>query len=493
VFIFTKRNIKNLRVDGLFFIPILALLAQAVAASLLNLRSPFWLDEVATGEYACQPTYIDVFNMIAGDVHPPLFVLWVHTIFDLFGCNLNFVRISNAIALIGSGSIYCLLLRRRFGVLAALLFAALFFGSPTVWHYAYEARAYALLAAATIFVLYAAINNAWNLGLAASTIGSSLHYFGAYLFIVQVLMFFLLHGRITTFHLIKMVIALVLVSLQYAYSLPLAVTSMTSNDSWFLPALTWLDLLIILPAYLLGGLSIVLPPFLLGGLSQYVLVIAAFLTLPMVFKFLDQFEKRLIVGCLLMFTLFVIAVFLISYHKPMFVPRYMFFLAPLLFTGISVFLPKIAVNYFASENSPYRSMQLLVSLITIYICFGLATTLKDGKKYRLLHWNDAAKTSICSQNICGFVLDDPVIPYATLTQYNALANFLLRANGKREISWVAILPRDLENWISNNRSTPFVYVQSSRPALNIKELSNAFSLSCTTVVTQPAAFVCQKR
>jgi uncharacterized membrane protein len=160
-----------------------------------------------TGAFACQPTYIDTLNVTAGDVHPPLFYLWVHTIFDLFGCNLNFVRISNAIALIGSGGIYCFLLQRKFGVLAALTFAALFFGSSTVWYYAYEARPYALLTAATILLLYAILNNAWNSGLIVTTIGASLHYFGAYLFIVQIFMFFLLHGRITTSQLIKMVIA----------------------------------------------------------------------------------------------------------------------------------------------------------------------------------------------------------------------------------------------------------------------------------------------
>ncbi|MEY3786448.1 MAG: hypothetical protein RLZ75_653 [Pseudomonadota bacterium] len=485
MFIFIKRYIKNPRIDLLFFIPIFALFAQAVIASLFNLRSPFWLDDVIAGAFACQPTYIDTLNMAAGDVHPPLFYLWVHTIFDLFGCNLNFVRISNAIVLIGSGGIYCFLLRQRFGVLAALTFATLFFGSSFVWHYAYEAKSYAFLVSTAVFLLYAVLNNKWNMGLVATAIGASLHYYGAYLFIVQVLMFFLLYGRITASQLIKMVIALVLVSLQYAYSLPLTATSIASSDSLY-PLISWLAMLL-------------LPAFLLGGLYQYVLVMPVFFALPKTVKFLNQFEKNLIAGCLLLPAIFVIAVFLISLHKLMFVPRHFLFLTPLVFTGISVLLPKIADNYSSSKYSPYQLMQILVIYITIYICFGVVTTLQKGNNYRLvMNWNDAAKTSICSQKTCGFVIADfsggSFVDSITSNQYNAFANFLLRANGKKKISWVAIKPKYLENWIANNRDIPFVYVNNKVPIniLNLDKLINTYSLSCTTVPTEPSVSVCQR-
>jgi hypothetical protein len=176
----------------------------------------------------------------------------------------------------------------------------------------------------------------------------------------------------------------------------------------------------------------------------------------------------------------------------MFVPRFFLFLTPLVFTGISVLLPKITDNYSSSKYSPYQLIQIFVIYITIYICFGVTATLLGRNNYRLDHWNDAAQTSICSQKICGFVLNDPFVDYMASIQYNAIANFLLRANGKTEIGWVAIKPQELKNWLSNNRDTNFVYVNSTRPVLNLKELTNTFNLNCTTVVTQPTTVVCQR-
>ena len=463
----------------MFFTPIFALLIQAIISSWFNLKSPFWLDETYTGAMSCQPTYYDVLNIIAGDTHPVTFALWVHSIFNLFGCNLTVIRISNAIILVSTGIIYSLLLQRKFGILSALIFNTLFFGSSFIWYYAYEARAYPLLTATTILVLYTIINNKWNLGLIATILGASLHYFGAYLFVIQLVIFISLYHRINIPSSITLLFALILISLLYFYSLQLTTTNINSTDSWFSP-----------PSFV----SIFfVPVVLLGSFQQYILGISTFIIFFRAIKLLNWLERNLTINCLLLAIIFIIGLFIISLHKPMFVPRYMMFLSPLLFTPISIFLPKITNNYFCNKYGSMQSIQILTFSMTIYVCFGIISTLQSGKYYRLEHWNNAAQYSICSKRTCGFILDMDFQAYMTSSQYNALANFLLRTNGTTDISWTAIYSKDIENWLSNHRDTPLIYVKSTyAPKKHLNDLISKFNLHCTTSEIQPSVFLCQR-
>jgi hypothetical protein len=485
MFIFEKKDIQNLRNYIWFLIPASALIAQAVIASWINFRSPFWLDEVATGAMACQPAYTDVLKMAAGDVHPPIFALWVHAIFYLFGCKLIFVRIINFIILTGSAGTYCFYIKRRFGTLSGLIFATIFFGSPTVWHYAWEARSYALLTAASICVAYAVISNAWSLCLAAAVAGAALHYFGAWLFIVQALMFYMLNGRISSVNLTKMLIAGAFVSLLYVYSLLSSVGNMASFSHSAAPS--WLTLPVIPCVVFFGSINQSFFAFIFMPLI---------VKLPSVAKQMCRFEKTIAFGLPFISFLFIIGLFFIAYHKGgrlMFALRYMIFLVPLTATGISILSSKISENYFSKPENNI-ALKLFALITAIYISLGTASVWEDRNSIRPGNWNNAANNSVCSRTTCGFVLDEPsFLAMHTAEHYNAIANFLLRSSNKKDFSWVAIQPQDLALWIANNPDTPFVYVKEDNPTLNFEELIRAFGLSCSTDPTQPVTFVCQKQ
>jgi hypothetical protein len=456
----------------LVFLAAILILVNVLIASWYNLKSPFWLDEIIVGSTACKSNYFDVLEAVRGDPSPPTHWVISHALFNVFGCELVSVRIVNAVLVAVGLFLLLRILYSKYGFDTALLFVTMFTGSFTVTYYSFEARMYALLMFSCLTMLGAVLLARWHIAVLFACFAASLHLFGWYLYVVLVAIYFLLYGAPTRGQRLTLGVGILVNVLFYGYTiLPLA-SSVSGASSWFLkPGL--LDLFYI-------------PSFIFGGAAQYILYSLSALLIWINYKSHGFDHTELLILCCSLIIAFVLILFIVSQYNPMFAPRYAVFLAPVLFLGLSSWL-----GAWLSQSSSAREVKssAVIGLVIVSSCCSVFDTINIGPHLRPLGWDVISYNSICASINCGFVLDDPIIPFTPDTAYHQISNFPVQYRNSR-VEWEAVRPEKLDNWLDENPDKPFIYVRSSRPVVDIHELMAKKKLLCTREDRQPASYLC---
>lgn len=174
--------------------PLFAVLALALILRLINLNQSLWLDE-AVQAITSQGSFLNIFQELRGDFHPPLYHLlmwgWVH----LFGSKEIILRLPSV--LFGVATVFVVYLITKLGLhsrsVRLRLVAALFLATaPFHIYYSQEARNYALATLLASLSMYYFIKNQQRKGLALgylllTTFLLYTNYFGLFILLAQAL------------------------------------------------------------------------------------------------------------------------------------------------------------------------------------------------------------------------------------------------------------------------------------------------------------------
>lgn len=170
VFLFKKRydtymiqtildRFKSRQLERYFLVTIILAAVGAMAISLIiGLQQSVWFDEAYSITLAKQPV-VNLIHLTAMDTHPPFYYLLLKAWAGVFGWSELALRSLSVLAFGGSIVIGALLVRRLFGVRAALVSVPVVALSPFLLRYGFEIRMYALaslIGIAATYVLVAA-------------------------------------------------------------------------------------------------------------------------------------------------------------------------------------------------------------------------------------------------------------------------------------------------------------------------------------------------
>jgi hypothetical protein len=440
----------------IYFSILVLQLITAYLLSKINLFSPYWLDEIFIGGVACQPSLSETLKLISTDIHPPLFPVYSNLIFDIFGCNLSYIRTINALVLVGSVCLFSYALKKRFGSICAIAFSTAFLGSASVWHYAFEARAYAFLMAIAILFLYGFIEKSWGISLAATTLAASLHYFGFYLFFVQIVLYYTCYRKPNKQEFLIYLFSFLLLCYLYFYPIPTGLKNSIKDTH---PLFTRNN-----PEELINQFIVYF-----GTQAQFLSIL--FFTVFFFKKCIPAslLYKKIIAYCLSLSCFLILAVFLVSLSKPMFQFRYFLLMFPFICLSLSLIFQQ------ASANKAYKKI-ILIFLLTYNISSSIiAFKIQHVRGY---NWQIAAESSICKTQSCGFILDDPMTDKLSFSQYEMLSNYFNKINNNpKVIAWTLVRPKAFSNWLSNNKNKPFIYLKSGQPYLKLERFYE-YNLKC---------------
>jgi 4-amino-4-deoxy-L-arabinose transferase-like glycosyltransferase len=161
-----------------------------------------WLDEATTFSLS-SGTFGQIFQATSGDVHPPLYYYLVH-FFLLAGDSEFMVRLPSMLLGVLSIPLIYLVTTRLFSQKEGLISSFLLSISLMHIFYSQEARMYSMLAFLTLaslyFFYYAIETNkkeAWILFVLFTIMNIYTHYFGFFIFPIEILYYFLINVRIS--------------------------------------------------------------------------------------------------------------------------------------------------------------------------------------------------------------------------------------------------------------------------------------------------------
>ena len=452
------------RATGSYPFLFLACLAIVACACIrVNLKSYFWLDEVFTGSVSCQPDFTTMIRLVRHDIHPVLYHLMTYSIFRVFGCHLWIIRCISLVSSLAAGYLLLRQVARRHGNI--FLAAALIFGNPTFWFYAFEARAYSLLfLLGTCVLIYGFSSKPGDQtkAVAFAFLAGLLHYLASFLMPVLLAIVVFQHRPIlkSRSFVISFLAAGALLAGYYALHLPYMMTSV-SMGNW-------------IPSPL-DSTKQLFSTFLLGNMfSAPIMIIIIFMTFvknTVIFRERNK-ESHL---SMIIFILFSALLYIVSFVKPMFMFRYTYFLVPFFIFSISI-ICRITGGVLRNDKHDIRMLlEGSMFLLPLYLCANLPPTSMLLPLTRYLQWQQAAASMTCSPaHPCGFVLDDSLEPSLSNEQYKALANFFAKEPG----SFQALMPDKAQDWLHNPANSEILYIQSFNGQLDLRKLISNFSLQC---------------
>ncbi len=128
----------------------------ALASYLIGMQQSVWFDEAYSVLVAQQPIG-EIIRLAAADTHPPLYYLFLHEWGTLFGWGESALRVSSALVFGGAIAVAGVLVKRLFGMRAALATLLLLIVSPLLVRYGFEIRSYALASFIGITATYVMI------------------------------------------------------------------------------------------------------------------------------------------------------------------------------------------------------------------------------------------------------------------------------------------------------------------------------------------------
>ena len=464
-----EKKKRQTQKTNFFLLIIFALIITASAFQFLwNLNSPFWGDEVFTEALACQKTWIETLRISAGDVHPPLYALITHFLFEINGCTLSSARLLGVYFLAISFVYYF----KKSGIKNGAIFSLILFTSGSFWHYALEARPYSLIIGLSIMSV-ANWNTTpdanWLEGMLYSIAAATLHYIAILLPIINITYYLFIkkqktspRAKYTLFVLFTTLIT------YYVYSIFRAPPHL-SNGFW------------IQPSDMFDALDNL--EFLLGSrLNEFTVLVIITLGILKSKSNAHNF-KNIIFGpasTVIIASLLIIA----STIKPIFSDRYLLFMLPIL-----AFSCEKAIEILSCSNWRGITKAGLVALILFssftYYCSSIVI-----ENIRSYEWMNASEYTPCNSNTCGFVLDDPVLPAYTDWQYQELSSILFKTKTSNGLAnkWIAIRPRELQFWLKKHPNKPFIYIHSRNPIVDINNLIAKKQIHCEIVLNSASHF-----
>ena len=320
-----------------------------VASLLINLyflySQSIRLDE-AQSIWVATKSVVTILKINGQDVQVPFYTLLLHFWTQILGTDIVIARLLSWILFIWTLPFLYLLINRVANQATAILGTALFALSPFVLWYSQEARTYTLLtllATANHYYFIELIESKGLKGiwgyLITSILGIYSHYFFVFMLLSQVIYLFLRKfERSVNLTIVYVFIEASILNLfipwaYYVYTLGLA-----SNTQPLIPKPNSFNLLQIYFNFVIGFQNQTIQSIIVSLWPLFLMIIFFVFTRQLTVKLLrtDYFVMISFLPVLL--------IFLISFYKPIFLPRYLIFVTPSLFTLLAWILINFGRN-----------------------------------------------------------------------------------------------------------------------------------------------------
>jgi len=412
-----------------------------------NIISPYWTDEAFTGGLACQRDFLSTLNLTAGDVHPPLYILIIHALFAITGCNLLFARLLGATCIFLS----IIYLYKKYNSKTSIWLIYLLTTSENFWHYTFDARSYALILASSITAIacWGSTNKKdWYIGCISCFFAASLHYIAIFLPAIYFLHSAWIDKNLNKRKIITLITAWIILAAYYIYSIFRSPPHL--SDGFWISKPTIVETLGIVKFFFTNKL-IACTFFIATGTG--------------IFFSLKKTENlnKIILGPILACVI-TLVLYIASYIQPVFIYKYIYFVFPILAFSFS-FAVSIGILNF-KNNKPATIMWLFLIALSSFI-YLLSSLQLDCDRH--FEWYSTYKYSKCYQEDCGFVLNDPVLPAITDNQYIAMATVFLKdkIDSQPKVKWFAVRPRNFDSWYANSKIKTFIYVRLEGSIVNL--------------------------
>lgn len=331
----------------------------------------FWRDEGFSYLMAKLPI-IDMIQTTAKDFNPPLYYGILHYWMNVFGSSEVAIRSLSLIFFAMSIFVFLLFLVDVLKVpeRKATPYLLLYSFNPFLLYYALEARMYSLFALVTLTSFYFLLTKKWKWYGLIALIGFYTHYFFTFVFATQ-LLYMLLYERAELKKAWKSFVLPALAFLPWLYYILPTMTTKTA-DFWAKP-LSFTQSINTLGILFTGYETV------WSFYTKYI-VFASFAILGiLVFFFTRRIKKDTLFSALLLWSFgayFGIA--LISFVKPIFVPRYLIFSA----VGLQVLL-----TYILTHVAPKAKLLITIMLvvITVHYTYNESLYKRKGNVRATLH------------------------------------------------------------------------------------------------------------
>jgi hypothetical protein len=442
---------------------ILCMIAAVGAGIYSNVSSPFEHDELFTGGMACQPAVSETLRLIEWDMHPVLYIVSIHYLFQMFGCHLWLVRGLSMICSLAGSALLLWRTRALGGDTLAVL--AVLAASPAFWFNSFEARDYAILYLATSGIIFFSLSP--NPGrrlyaLAFAMLGAALNYFALYMFVVATVLAwvndrsFCLSRRF----LIAWAVSLLSVTAYYSFQIENAYQTSKSvewsgTNSLIMPVLFVLE-------------------YFFGTTASIGILATALIMTPGLFG--DRRMTRIAVTLALSLAALILIFDVASLHRPIFAVRYVYFLFPV------VVMPIGLLNATGKRSGKPFNRQTAGFLI-LFLLFNTIAMTTIYANLRIGMWGRALNDMVCSaQHPCAFAVSSDFRYTPTDEQFQDMVNFARKAPD----TFTLLRTPALSGWMARNPDGQFAWLSGPAMGSNSEErqavdaLARQHSLTCKT-------------
>lgn len=302
------------------------MLAYIFASTPLTfLIQSFWRDEAFTFVMTKQPL-LNLFVHTAQDFNPPLYYILIKVWMFFFGSSEISLRTPSLLFFFATIYVAFLFLHKilRLGHVKSLLSLLLFLINPLLIYYAFEARMYSMFAFAAILSSYFFIQRKRSRYILATVLGLFTHYFMIFVVLIQLTFAFIERYKNKDYNLfVKPIIVSFLVFFPW---LLFVLTQKNLGGSFWIAYPNIQDIFLI-PAYIYTGFNKDFSFNSITSLQSLSLLLVVILISSFILgkKNLTSQESRLILYFIFFTFVASILVFLLSFYKPLFLPRYLIF------------------------------------------------------------------------------------------------------------------------------------------------------------------------
>lgn len=309
---------------------------------LFFLFQSFWRDEAFTALLSRRPL-LEIISLTARDFTPPAYYLLVHMWMVLFGSSEVAIRLfSTAWFVILLCGVH-LLFKDVFAFTKKELrwYMGLVLVNPMMWYYAFEGRAYMMLAAIAVWSWYFLAKGQFTSYTKIAILGLYTHYFFLFNLVSQAIytLTYRVHKQTSPITTLKpMIVAGIWF---FPWVIYLALSHNAAGESFWINAPT-IKTLLYLPAILFTGHESTFG-FPAGfSLRIYTILLIAVMGISIFYKNRHSEDRKHYVYMSVLWTLVpCVLAFVVSYWKPLFLPRYLIFCTVGYLVLLSLFLSKI--------------------------------------------------------------------------------------------------------------------------------------------------------
>lgn len=297
---------------------------------LLFLTQSLWRDEAFTYILA-KRNIIDIIILTLQDFNPPLYYLLIHFWVKLFGHSEVSLRLPSLLFYLGTIYFAHHIILEILNIKGkkSWIYLLFFVFNPLLIYYAFEARMYSLLAFLTTASFYYFYSRKTKPYLLATTLGLYTHYFMILVVITQTVSLLIREIKETkNFKSLKLIILSLFIFLPWVFSLLIVKKSVSSFWIQHIP----FKEVIFIPGLILSGYEknfwFLTSPArnYLGFFINFNFLIIAIIVIGLIkTNWQNKLQKKIVIFFLLWGLFPPILIFLTSFYKPLFLPRYLIF------------------------------------------------------------------------------------------------------------------------------------------------------------------------